>query len=102
MELIKNLSKMISEEIKDARRYAKCALEHKDDRPELARVFDNLSWQEMDHATMLHDQVVKVIEDYRREKGEPPPEMQALYDWKHAEEVEDATEVKILQAMFRQ
>ena len=93
---------MVSEEIKDARKYAKCALEHKADRPELARVFDTLSRQEMDHATVLHEQVVSLIEEYRREHGDPPPAMQEIYDWRHAEEVEAATEVKIMQAMFRQ
>ena len=49
---------------------------------------------------MLHNQVVKLIENYRKEKGEPPASMLAVYDYLHEKFIEEAKEVEMMQQMY--
>ena len=101
MKLIQKLSEMVDEEIGDAHKYVKCALKFKDTHPNLSKVFFDLSVAEMQHMTILHTEVAKLIEKYRQEKGEPPEGMKALYDYLHQKQIDKAAEVKTLQGMYR-
>ena len=101
MLIIKKLSKMIKEEIGDAEKYARCALNHKDTDKALADTFYNLACEELKHMEMLHEQVTRIIASYKKEKGDPPEVMKALYDYIHEEQIEDVQEVKVLLAMYK-
>lgn len=101
MKIIKELSKMIDEEIQDAEKYAKCAVKYKDEFPVLAKTFYDLSTDELRHMEMLHDEVVKFIEKYRKENGEPPVAMIAVYDYLHEKSIEEVKEVKMYQEQYR-
>ena len=100
MESIRNLSKQIEEELHDAEKYAMCALKHRDDHPELAQTYSCLSSEEMHHVDILHKETVRIIEQYRQMRGEPPTAMKAVYDYLHEQQVERAKEVRLLQEQF--
>ena len=102
MKVIEVLSNKIEEELCDANSYAKLALEYKDDYPELAREFYNLSMQEMDHKSVLHAKATDIIRHYRETEGEPPVEMMAVYEYLHKGQIEKALSVKTLQAMYKE
>lgn len=102
MKDIEMLSERIEDEIADAKKYAMDALEYKERRPELSKRFYNLSTQEMEHMKVLHDSVVEMINEYKKTNGDPPPAMQARYDWEHKRHIKAAAEVKNLQAMYRE
>ena len=101
MTLIKRLCEMIDDELEGAEDYAKAALELKDSHPDLARALFSLSQQEMEHMGILHNHVVNIINEYKKTKGEPPAAMMAVYDYVHEKQIDEAAEIKTLQAMFQ-
>jgi len=101
MKIIEDLSNMIEEEIADAGKYARCALTHKEDNIQLAEMFFKLANEEMGHMNTLHSQVVSIIEDYRKKKGDPPPDMLRLYDILHKKHIENAAAVKGMLALYK-
>ena len=101
MKLIKELTELVEEELKDAEKYIKLAFVHKDDNASLAKTFYELSTQEMNHVAMLHEEVVKIIEEHRKIKGDPPAAMMAVYDYLHKKHIDKASEIKVLQAEYR-
>lgn len=96
MKIIKKLSRMIEEEIRDAEKYARCAADNRDDRPELARTFLQLANAELEHMQILHTAVVNLIEEQRRREGEPPPGMLEAYDIIHEWQMDQVADVRAM------
>ena len=101
MREIQDLSDNIEDEIHDAKKYIKLALKYKEEKPDLAQRYFQLSTEEMGHMKILHDEAVKMINRYREQNGDPPPEMQVRYDYLHAAHIKQASKVNYLQAMYK-
>lgn len=101
MKIIKDLSEMIEEELDGAENYAKRANELRESEPTLARVFYEISLQEMNHVNMLHGEVAKFIEQHRRDHGEPPAPMLAVYNFLHERHIAKANIIKVYQNQYR-
>ena len=101
MKIIKCLSEKIEDELQDAADYIDLAMRWKQDEPETAELFYELSTEEMGHMEKLHKEVTELIEEYRKENGDPPKEMMTLYDYLHEKHIAAATQIRIKQGIFK-
>ena len=101
MKIIEWLSERIEEEISDARTYIEKSMMVKQEHPKLADTLAKISDEEMRHMNLLHNEVVEIIEDYRKKNGEPPKEMMAVYEYLHKKQIDKSAEVKAMQTMYK-
>ena len=101
MKIIKCLSEKIEEELNDANSYIDLAERWKQDAPEAAELFFELSGEEMGHVEKLHKAVAALIVAYREKNGEPPKEMMTLYDYLHEKQIGLATQIRVKQGMYK-
>ena len=100
MKIMFTLSDQIEDELRDAEKYIDCAYEKKSEYPELAAIYLKLSKEEMVHANLIHDQVVKIIENYKQ-SNEVPPAMKAFYEYLHSKYVDWALKIELKQKNFK-
>ena len=61
----------------------------------------NISTQEDGHQSAIHNEVVKIIEEHRKNHGEPPAAMMAVYDYLHKRSIDKLAEARQYQDIFR-
>lgn len=100
MKVIKCLCENIEGTLDCAEENIKKAITYQEEFPVAAKAFYNQSVLLMDSIKGLHDAVVNIIEAYRKEKGEPPAPMMAIYNYLHERAISKAAAVKNLQEMY--
>ena len=83
MKVIECVSEDIEATMDMAEENVKAAIMYKNDYPAVSKSFYNKSVMLMDSIKSQHDSVVALIDAYRKEKGEPPAPMMAIYDYVH-------------------
>lgn len=101
MKIIQDLSLLIEEEIDGACEYAKLALKLKDEKPQLAQTFYTLTVDELKHVDVLHDEVVRAINEYKSTGAEVPPDMQAVYDYIHQKQIDRVHSIKMYLEQYK-
>ena len=101
MKIIKCMSELIDEELHDADKYIDLAMKWKADEPDTADLFYELSIEEMGHVEKLHAEVKELIEEYRKEHGEPPKEMMVLYEYLHEKHTAEAMQIRVKHGIYK-
>lgn len=99
--LIKDTIKDMKCDIAEARKNIQKAMQLKLDNPDLAEEYYKRSVTDLDNMNALHDDVVGLIDNYKKTKGEPPATMLTLWKYTHDELVDDITEIKQLQDYYK-
>ena len=102
MKIIKIISEQIENELDSSEKFIKMAVEHKQSFPSISQVFYNLSLEKLNNIKVLHDQVVKIIKNYRNTEGEPPAPMMAIYNYMHERHINKTNAIKNFQSMYKQ
>ena len=100
MQIIKCLSEDIEATLDAAEDDIKMAIMYKNDFPIAAKAFYTKSSMLMDSIKPQHDAVVALIEGYRKDNGEPPAPMMAIYNYMHERHINKAAAIKTLQEMY--
>ena len=101
MRIIQELSEMIMEETEGAEHYITRTLEVREKYPKLADLLYKLSGEEMQHVSALHEMVTAMIEEHKRDHGDPPADMLAVYNYIHRKQIGCAANVKARQALYK-
>lgn len=102
MKIIEEICDKISDKLDCAEEYAKCALVYKEERAPLAETYYRIANETMGHINLLHAQVVAIIDEYKKAKGDPPAAMQTLYNIFHRKHIEHAAAVKGMLALYKE
>jgi hypothetical protein len=102
MKLIKQLSEQIEDEVSGALEYSREAVEFKYSRPSLADMYYRMACAEKEHADMLHEHVVKIIEEVKRDKKDAVPQfMLDKWEKQHKEIIEKMAEAKVYLSLYK-
>ena len=101
MERLKLLFSLIDDEIADSMKYGEKAMKYKETDPAMAELFYSLSLDELKHKSMLHNQLVKEMNECIEEYPEKEESINAVFDVLNERQVEWENSVRAYQSAYR-
>lgn len=101
MKIIEKLSNIMEEELEGAEKYINLAYKCKDNDVLLAKMYLDMSADELKHAMLIHENAVRLINEYKNTGENIPPEMQAIYDYLHERHMDKYNAIKMLHATYK-
>lgn len=101
MTELKELIQDIQNILESGEDYAREAVKHKHQYPDLASTYARIAQDDLAHVDMLHKHAVSMLEDYQRNDGEAHAAMKAVWDYAHGQQIEKTADVKRMLDMYR-
>lgn len=101
MERLKLLFSLIDDELADSMKYGEKAMHYKDTDPAMAELFYSLSLEELKHKSMLHNQLVKEMNECIENYPDKEESINAVYDVLNEREVEWENSVRTYHSTYR-
>lgn len=101
MRIIKHLAEQIDHEVDCVIEYAKDALEYKQSYPQLADLYYKMANSQCDFVTQLHDQILRIVDNTKREKKEVPAFMLEKWEKKHVCLMKKMAEAKSYISLYK-
>ena len=102
MDRLKLLYSLIDDELADSMKYGEKAMKFRDTHPAMAELFYSLSLEEMKHKNMLHNQLVKEMNDCIEKHPDKGPAIDAVYDLMNERQTEWENSIRNYQTAFRE
>lgn len=101
MLIIKDTIKDMKQDLKKSMCDIQKALKYKSENPSLSEEYYKRSIAYVNNMNNLHDDIIDIIEDYRKTKGEPPTVMLTIWNYEHENLIEELTEIKNMQEYYK-
>ena len=103
MRKIAQIVDWIDDEIDGSEQYAHAAMQAKEANDmESSRAYCDMARQELAHADMLHDMVVREIRKAEQDDVEVPKGMMEIWEWKHDKYIDRVAKARIMLDMCQQ
>lgn len=101
MKELKEVIVDITEILDCAEMYAKEAVKHKSQCPDLSEVYARIAQDDLIHVGLLHKSVVEMIGSKKRAGVAVPESIQAVWDFEHDRFIDKEADVRRLLAMYK-